>query len=539
MTKEPVVISVPNTDGRYYLLPMLDMWTNVFASPGWRTTGTKAGTLLLTPTGWRPDLRDRFVDEFKLPKDTQRIEAPTPYVWVIGRTKTDGPADYDAVHKIQDGYKVTLLSDFGKAPKPVEFKFDPTVDMKTPPKVQVDTMAGGKFFAYAAELLKVNPPHITDEPILARMKRIGIEAGKSFDVSQLDPIVRKAIESAPETAQELMRWKIATIARVANGWSMMTDTVGVYGNYYLKRSILTQQGLGANLVEDAIYPLNLADSEGKALDGANKYVLHFDKDQTPPAYAFWSVTLYVLFGGYAVATMLSNDMDRRIAERLKFWGTGEMLKVLSPSRATNQNAIDQFAKYQRLAASPGAIKAISLLNAQIDVRAILPNIQAPTLVLHRKGDASIPIELGRNLAALIPNAKFIEYSGQDHFYFFGDVETLLGDIEEFVTGHRESSSTDLDRVLATVLFTDIVGSTRNAATIGDLAWRRLLDSHDQLAVQTIEKYRGTLVKTTGDGILATFDGPGRAVRCALSLEAASKQMGLPLRAGSSYRRDRN
>jgi class 3 adenylate cyclase len=229
--------------------------------------------------------------------------------------------------------------------------------------------------------------------------------------------------------------------------------------------------------------------------------------------------------------MLSNDMDRRIAERLKFWGTGEMLKVLSPSRATNQNAIDQFAKYQRLAASPGAIKAISLLNAQIDVRAILPNIQAPTLVLHRKGDASIPIELGRNLAALIPNAKFIEYSGQDHFYFFGDVETLLGDIEEFVTGHRESSSTDLDRVLATVLFTDIVGSTRNAATIGDLAWRRLLDSHDQLAVQTIEKYRGTLVKTTGDGILATFDGPGRAVRCALSLEAASKQMGLPLRAG--------
>ena len=95
MTKEPVVISVPDTDGRYYLLPMLDMWTDVFASPGWRTTGTKAGTFLMTPAGWRPDLRDRFAEEFKLPKDTQRIEAPTPYVWVIGRTKTDGPADYD------------------------------------------------------------------------------------------------------------------------------------------------------------------------------------------------------------------------------------------------------------------------------------------------------------------------------------------------------------------------------------------------------------------------------------------------------------
>lgn len=124
MTKEPVVITAPDTKERYYLLPMLDMWTDVFASPGWRTTGTKAGTFLVTPPGWRPDLRDRFIDEFKLPKDTQRIEAPTPYAWLIGRTRTDGPADYAAVHKIQDGYKVTLLSEFGKSPKPVEFKLE-------------------------------------------------------------------------------------------------------------------------------------------------------------------------------------------------------------------------------------------------------------------------------------------------------------------------------------------------------------------------------------------------------------------------------
>ena len=181
MTKEPVVVSVPDTNGRYYLLPMLDMWSDVFASPGWRTTGTKAGTFLVTPPGWRPDLRDRFIEEFKLPKDTQRIEAPTPIVWIIGRTKTDGPADYDAVHKIQAGFKVTPLSEWGKAPKPVEVKIDPTVDMKTPPKIQVDTMPAAKYFAYAAELLKLHPPHITDEPILARMKRIGIEPGKSFD----------------------------------------------------------------------------------------------------------------------------------------------------------------------------------------------------------------------------------------------------------------------------------------------------------------------------------------------------------------------
>jgi len=292
MTKEPVVITAPDTNERYYLLPMLDMWTDVFASPGWRTTGTKAGTFLLTPPGWRPDLRDRFIDEFKLPKDTQRIEAPTPYAWLIGRTKTDGPADYGAVHKIQDGYKVTLLSEYGKVPKPVEFKLDPSVDMKTPPKAQVDSMPAGKYFAYAAELLKLHPPHVTDQPILARMKKIGIEAGKSFDFSKLDPAVQKALERAPEDGQKLMAWKLPTLARVANGWAMNTDTVGVYGNYYLKRAILAQQGLGANVVEDAIYPLNLADESGKPLDGVNKYTISFDKGAAPPANAFWSITLY-------------------------------------------------------------------------------------------------------------------------------------------------------------------------------------------------------------------------------------------------------
>ena len=166
-TKEPVIVSVPDTGGRYYLLPMLDMWTDVFASPGWRTTGTQAQLFLVAPTGWRPDLRDRFIEEFRLPRDTQRIDAPTPHVWIIGRTKTDGPPDYAAVNKIQAGLKVTPLSEWGRSPRPVEVKTDPTIDMKTPPKVQVDSMRADKYFAYAAELLKVNPPHFTDEPIIA------------------------------------------------------------------------------------------------------------------------------------------------------------------------------------------------------------------------------------------------------------------------------------------------------------------------------------------------------------------------------------
>lgn len=292
LTKEPVVVSVPDTGGRYYLLPLLDMWTDAFASPGWRTTGTQAGNFVVTPPGWRPDLRDKLIEKFKLPKDTQRIDAPTPYVWIIGRTKTDGPKDYDAVHKIQAGFKLTPLSRWGKVPEKVTVKIDPSVDMKTPPKLQVDGLPAAQFFAYAAEILKLQPPHLTDQPIIARLKRIGIEPGKSFDIDKVAPAIRDGLSSAPEDAQKLMKWKVQSIAEVVNGWSMNTHTMGVYGDYYLKRAIVAQLGLGANAPEDAIYPINLADQTGKPLDGANAYKIHFDKSAFPPTEAFWSVTLY-------------------------------------------------------------------------------------------------------------------------------------------------------------------------------------------------------------------------------------------------------
>src|ERR1700682_2061714 len=148
---------------------------------------------------------------------------------------------------------------------------DPPIDMKTPPKVQVDTMPAGRYFSYAAELLKVNPPHITDQPMIAQLKKIGIEPGKSFDFDKADPAIRNALVSAREDTQKLMEWKIPTLARVANGWSMNTDTMGVYGNFYLKRAMVAQVGLGANLPEDAVYPLNIGDETGKPLDGANRY----------------------------------------------------------------------------------------------------------------------------------------------------------------------------------------------------------------------------------------------------------------------------
>ena len=285
LTKEAQIVSAPATNGRFYLLPMLDMWTDVFASPGWRTTGTEAGNFLVTPPGWTGIVPAGFA----------QIAAPTPYIWIIGRTKTDGAAPTTPrCIEIQAGYKVTAALAVGaRSPKPVTVKIDPSVDMKTPPKIQVDTMPAAKFFAYAAELLKLHPPHITDEPIIAQMKRIGIVPGQSFDFEKLDPAVQKALREAPGDAQQLVKWKKC---RRSPGSPMAglrtTDTMGVYGNYYLKRAIVTMMGLGANLPEDAIYPLNLFDDTGKPLEGANKYVLHFDKGATPPVNAFWSITLY-------------------------------------------------------------------------------------------------------------------------------------------------------------------------------------------------------------------------------------------------------
>jgi class 3 adenylate cyclase len=245
------------------------------------------------------------------------------------------------------------------------------------------------------------------------------------------------------------------------------------------------------------------------------------------------VSHLALFGAFVRYPELFPDADPQVIaqEQMKYWGTGVLMKGVIASRASDPEAVAKFAKFERLSASPGAMKAIQLLNFQIDVGHILPAVRVPTLVLHRAADALVPVQLGRDFAAQIPGAQYIEYPGGDHAFWSGDVETLLGDIEEFITGHRETESADLERILATVLFTDIVDSTRRAAEMGDQNWRRLLDSHDQLARQTVERHRGNLIKNTGDGILATFDGPGRAVRCALAFSAAAKQIGLLLRSG--------
>lgn len=282
LRKEPMILSVPDTRGRYYMMPMLDMWTNVFAAPGKRTSGTRAGHFAMVPPGWKGTL----------PGGVARIDAPTPIAWIIGRIQTNGPADYPAVHAIQDQMKLTPLSCWGKAVPPAAADIDEAVDMKTPPLTQVNRMPAGAFFQYAANLLKLHPPQLTDWSTLARLRRIGIEAGEPFDIAGVGPAVEAALERVPAAALASMQKKLPTLGRLVNGWSMSTDTMGVYGNYYLKRAIVAMVGLGANEPADAIYPLNLGDADGKPVNGDNKYVLRFARDELPPVDAFWSLTMY-------------------------------------------------------------------------------------------------------------------------------------------------------------------------------------------------------------------------------------------------------
>ena len=312
LSKEPIIVSVPDTAGRYYLLPMLDMWSDVFAVPGKRTSGTRAADYAVVAPGWKG----------KLPDEIEVIQSPTPYVWIVARTQTNGPSDYEAVHKVQDGYRVTPLSQWRKAVVPVTFKADPSVDMKTPPLDQVNNMPANAYFTYAAELMKVHPPHVTDWSMLARMRRIGIEPGKSFSWENLDPAVQDALTRASSAALKAMYAKIPTIARVVDGWQMNTDTMGVYGNYYFKRAIVAMVGLGANQVDDAVYPLNIGDADGRPLLGEKNYVLHFSKEQLPPADAFWSLTMYDA-SGFQVANPINRYAigDR---DQLKFNQDGSL-----------------------------------------------------------------------------------------------------------------------------------------------------------------------------------------------------------------------
>ena len=282
ITDEPMIISVPDTKDRYYVLPIMDMWTDVFAAAGKRSSGTKAGNYALVSKGFKG----------KLPKGVEAIEAPTPTMWIINRIQTNGPKDYKFVNGLQDGFKVTPLSQWGKKVVHKPFKFDPTVDMKTTPFDQMMAMDAKRYFSYGAELMKKHPPHSTDFSIIARLKRIGIVAGESFDYEKASPMVKTALDSAVVDGPKLMRETLPSLATIVDGWQMNTSSMGVYGNFYMKRAVVTLVGLGAIPPEEAIYPLNLADADGEKIVGTSNYIMHFSKDKLPPVDAFWSITMY-------------------------------------------------------------------------------------------------------------------------------------------------------------------------------------------------------------------------------------------------------
>jgi class 3 adenylate cyclase len=211
------------------------------------------------------------------------------------------------------------------------------------------------------------------------------------------------------------------------------------------------------------------------------------------------------------------------------WGGPAALEMFAPSRVGDVETERWWAQLLRSGTSPRSVRALMELYTELDVRHVLPVISAPTLVLHRADDHTVPIGLGRYIAEQIPGARFVEVPGADHLLFTEGGDEVVGEIEEFITGTRQSRPPE--RVLATVLFTDIVDSTAHAARLGDQRWRQLLDRHDSFVRGEVERRQGQLVKTTGDGVLATFDGPARAIECGVEIVQGVQPLGISVRAG--------
>ncbi len=294
---------MPDSWGRYYLLPLLDMWTDVFAAPGARTTGTDEQAYAVTGPGWRG----------RLPAGVEEIRCPTGMAWMIGRTQTNGPSDYENVHKFQAGLTAVPLSRWGdgggSAPPPG--RVDRGQEMSAP-SAQVAAMSGPAFFGAAAAIMAKNPPHLTDTSMLQRARQLGFRPGEQFDLADAPRRLREAVDNAPSAALAAINAALPRSGLLVNHWQMVSSPIGTYGTDYLKRALIAQMGLGANPVEDAIYPTAVADADGHPFDSARRYLMHFDPGQTPPVDAFWSLTMYdrrQLFAANPISRFAIGDRD--------------------------------------------------------------------------------------------------------------------------------------------------------------------------------------------------------------------------------------
>lgn len=283
LSREPYILSIPQMWGRYFLLPMLDGWTNVFQAPGKRTSGTMPHKIAITGPGWKGTL----------PADVKEYKSPTNMVWILGRIYCTGtPQDFKAAHVLQDKITLTPLSAFGQSYAPSAGTVDPNADMKTPVRDQVNALDVTTYFNKLAALMRDNPPAAADAPVIARMANIGIVPGQPFDGSQLGPEIASALQDVPKLAFEKIRGQVKQIGVTENGW-MLTIKAGAYGTDYLQRALIAAFNLGASWPEDALFPTSATDANGDPYDGAtSKYVMHFEKGQLPPVSAFWSLTMY-------------------------------------------------------------------------------------------------------------------------------------------------------------------------------------------------------------------------------------------------------
>jgi hypothetical protein len=304
VSREPLVLSLPDTDGRYYLMPLLDAWTNVFASPGKRTTGTQKGDYAITGPRWRGGL----------PADLQELRAPTEIIWLIGRTQTNDKSDVAAVNELQDQYKLIPLSSWklGDAPRIKPIGSLP-IDTVTSPVDQVARMDARTFFGRFAELLRGNPPYVTDAAMIEKLDHIGIVPGHSFAEGTFDSAGVTALEAgARDGLKKIIASATENSDQMINGWRIGMGH-GAFGTDYATRARVALVGLGANLSEDAVYPMTRVDSDEEPLSGRNRYVLHFERNQLPPVNAFWSLTMYnarQAFVGNPISRYAIGDRDR-------------------------------------------------------------------------------------------------------------------------------------------------------------------------------------------------------------------------------------